>query len=121
MDSSLGSVVLMLFSVVLIAVVYTSTTRMAAQGKLDRHGSAGIRTRHTQASDAAWKKGHSAALPLVYKTGWVAAITIPIAIVTELALGNPWGILTGLAGMLCEVATLLLAARVANQAARSAI
>lgn len=51
MDSSLGSVVLMLFSVALIAIICISMTRMAAHGKLDRHGSAGIRTRHTQASD----------------------------------------------------------------------
>lgn len=121
MDSSLGSVVLMLFSVALIAIICISMTHMAAHGKLDRHGSAGIRTRHTQASDVSWQKGHTAALPLIYTTGWVAAITIPIAIATQLTLGEPWGILTGLAGMLCEVATLLLAARVANQAARSAI
>ena len=121
MDSSLGSVVMMLFSVVLIAVVCISMTHMAAQGKLDRHGSVGIRTRHTQASDVSWQKGHTAALPLIYLTGWVAAITIPIAIVTELALGEPWGILTGLTGMLCEVTALPLATRVANKAARSAV
>lgn len=121
MNSSLGSVVLMLFSVVLIAVVCISMTRMAAQAKLDRHSSAGIRSRHTQASNAAWKEGHSAALPLIYTIGWVAAITTPIAIATELALGTPWGILSDLAGMLCEVAVLLLATRVANNAARSVI
>ena len=82
---------------------------MAAQGKLDRHSSVGIHTPHTQASDTAWQKGHTAALPLIYTTGWVAAITIPIAIATQLTLGEPWGILTGLAGMLCEIAVLFYA------------
>ncbi|WP_231839030.1 hypothetical protein [Corynebacterium glutamicum] len=68
-----------------------------------------------------WQKGHTAALPLIYTTGWVAAITIPIAIATQLTLGEPWGILTGLAGMLCEVAVLFYAMQVANKAARLAV
>lgn len=121
MDPSLGSVELMLFSVAFVAVVCTSTTRMAAQGKLDRNGAVGIRTRHTQASDAAWQEGHTAALPLVYKIGWIVAITIPIAIVAELTFGEPWGILIGLAGTLCEVAVLFYAMQVANKAARLAV
>ena len=98
-----------------------SMTRMATQGKLDRHSSAGIHTPDTQASDAAWQVGHTAALPLVYKTGWVAAITIPLVMVVELKVGQPWAVIAGVAGIQCEIAVLFYAMKVANKAARSVV
>lgn len=121
MDSSASSVAMLLFSVVLVAVVCVAITCMAAQGKIDRNSSVGIRTRRTQASDAAWQDGHAAALPLVNNIAWVAAITVLLAIVAQIAFSEPWGILTALAGMAVEIIVLLFAVKAANKAAKAAM
>lgn len=121
MDSDLSSIVLVLCLTTFVSAFCISMTRMATQGKLDRHSSAGIHTPHTQASDVAWQEGHTAALPLVYKTGWVAAITTPLIMIVELKLGQPWAVITGVAGIQCEMTILFYAMKVANKATRSAV
>lgn len=81
-----------LIGVVLIAVIHGPGTREAARGEVGRGGPMGIRTRHTQASDAAWQAGHVAA------AGW-----------------NRWSILVAVLTV-----ALSVAAREANAAARAA-
>lgn len=87
----------LLFSVVLVAVLCIVFTRMAATAKLDRNGSAGIRTKHTTASDPAWRAGHAAVLPVVYWIGVLAGVTVLAAIVAQLSVGGSTGIWLGLA------------------------
>ena len=45
------------------------TTRRAADGRLGRNALVGIRTRATMGSDAAWRDGHAAAVPLADLAG----------------------------------------------------
>ena len=120
MESALAGLVTLLFSVALIAVVSISVTRGAATGHLPRGGGAGIRTRRTQASDKAWRAAHTAALPLVNRTGWVAAGAVAAAIIAQTLLGGMWGMAAAGAGMALEVGVLLAAAHRADRAARAA-
>lgn len=120
MESSIAGLVVLLFSVVLVAVVCLVTTRKAAAGELDRNGSAGIRTRHTQASEEAWRVGHTAALSGVSQLGWIAAATVVLAVAAQVAFGGSWGTFVGLGGMLVEVVVLRVATGAANRAAQAA-
>lgn len=120
MEDQTAGLVMLLFSVVLVAVLCIVTTRQGAEGTLDRNGSVGIRTRHTQASDEAWRAGHAAAVPGVNRSGWVAAATVPLAVSAHVSWGGSWGNLAGLCGMLIQVTLLLFATRVANRAAQAA-
>ena len=76
MESDLLALVPLLSGVVIVAVASLAVTGMAADGGLARNGAAGIRTRHTRASDAAWQAGHVAALPLV--TDAAGAFRVPV-------------------------------------------
>jgi hypothetical protein len=114
------AVIPLLFGVALIPTVGVLVTRMAAEGTIARNGAAGIRTRHTQASDAAWVAGHTAALPRV-------SATVPIAVGTVLAAGaatllgeSGWGVGVGMVGFLAEMVVLISATGPADAAARQA-
>ena len=48
-------------------------THSGASGKLARNGIVGIRIPSTMASDAAWRAGHRAAIP-------IARLTVPVAL-----------------------------------------
>jgi hypothetical protein len=109
----------LLFGIGLLPVVCVPLTRMAASGGVGRNSAAGIRTRHTQASEAAWAAGHAAALPRVRKTVPVAAGTVIVAVVATWWGGIGWGVAVGMAGFLAEVAVLISATGAANAAARS--
>ena len=74
------AVIPLLFGVVLIPTVGVLVTWMAAEGNVVRNGTAGIRTRYTKASDAAWADGHAAALPRV-------RATVPISLASS--CGSP--------------------------------
>lgn len=119
MESDLASLVMLLFTVVLVAVVCVLVTRKAADGGLDRNGGVGIRTRHTQASDEAWRVGHAAAVPGVNRVGWAAVATVVLAVAAQVSFGGSWGTFVGLGGMLVEVIVLLFAAGSANKAAQA--
>lgn len=106
-----------LFGVILVAVVCIAVTQSAASGSLTRNGGAGIRTRKTQVSDAAWLAGHRAALPIVKWTGVVAVISVIIALVVQWQVGGQSGVFLALGGMLIEATILLFAAKVAGNAA----
>lgn len=106
-----------LFGVILVAVVCIAMTHSAASGTLSRNGSAGIRTRKTQASDAAWLAGHRAALPIVKWIGVVAVVSTLAALLVQWQLGGQSGVIVALGGMLVEVLVLLYASKAANVAA----
>jgi hypothetical protein len=110
----------LLFGVGLIPVAGVPMARMAATGVLERNGVAGIRTRHTQASDAAWAAGHAAALPRVSRTVPVAITTVVATVITTVLGGSGWGAAVGVTGLLVETVVLVSAAGVANAAARKA-
>ena len=115
------AVIPLLFGVVLIPTVGVLVTWMAAEGNVVRNGTAGIRTRYTKASDAAWADGHAAALPRVRATVPIAVVTVVAAAVAALLGGGGWGVGVGMAGFLVEVAVLISATGPANAAARDAV
>ncbi|HXU24240.1 MAG TPA: SdpI family protein [Tepidiformaceae bacterium] len=79
---------------------------MGLTGSLPRNGVAGVRTRFTRSSDAAWKATHRAAGPyLIF--GGVAAIMVTLAFLPFTAAGK---VSTGIAAAAVLVAALLLGA-----------
>lgn len=121
MSDDLLAVIPLLFGVALIPTVGVLVTRMAAEGNIARNGAAGIRTRHTQASDAAWVAGHTAALPRVSATVPIAVGTVLATGATTLLGGSGWGVGVGMVGFLAETVVLISATGPANAAARHAI
>lgn len=109
-----------LFGVVLVPVVCIAITQAAASGSIGRHGGAGIRTKKTLASDAAWVAGHQAALPIIQWTGVVAAFSVVAALLVQLWLGGQAGVFIALGGMLAEVVILLFSSKAAGVAASKA-
>lgn len=67
---------------ILLGGVVWGVTAFGADGRLPRNGWAGIRTGATGASDAAWRAGHQAALPISRTTG-VAALLIGLAMIVD--------------------------------------
>jgi len=63
----------------LLPGVCVPSTRRAASGRVDRNNVAGIRTRHTHASGAAWVAGHAAALLRVATMAPVVVGTVVLA------------------------------------------
>lgn len=120
MNDDALSLISLLFAVVLVPVVCVAVTRSATEGNLVRNGAAGIRTRHTRTSDAAWKAGHAAALPRLRRTVPVAVATVPAAVAVQLIAGGVWGTVVGLLGFAVQTIVLLSAAGRANAAARAA-
>lgn len=118
-DDSLALIPL-LFGIGLLPAVCVPLTRMAASGGVDRNSVVGIRTRHTQVSDAAWVAGHAAALPRVKTMVLVAVGTVVLAVVVTVWGGIGWGVAVAMAGFLIQVAVLIRATGAANEAAAGA-
>ncbi|MEG9248173.1 SdpI family protein [Arthrobacter sp. Soc17.1.1.1] len=95
-------------------------TRQAAEGLISRNAAAGIRTRHTQASDDAWASGHRAALPALRKMMPVAGIGIIAALTAQVLLGGQAGPLIAFAALIAQIVVLFRSTTVANAAARTA-
>ena len=57
----------------LLPLITVPSTYLAASGKLRRNGMVGLRIPSTLASDAAWRAGHRAAVPIMW-------LTVPVAI-----------------------------------------
>ena len=121
MNDDILALVPLLFGVALVPTVGVLVTRMAAEGDIARNGAAGIRTRHTKASEAAWVAGHAAALPRVSTTVPIAVGTLVAAGTATLLGGSGWGVGAGMAGFLAEMAVLISATGPANFAARQAM
>ena len=86
---------------------------------LGRNGSIGIKTRHTQASDAAWLEDHAAAAPgtrSAARAGWLFIIC---AALLCLATWFTAAFVITAAGYLAVTTFLLLSTKAANQAARA--
>jgi hypothetical protein len=98
------------------AILVTWLTRKAANGSLPRNNLAGVRTRITMSSDAAWQEGHRAALrPTVNG----AAITVMWCLVSIAVppLRTPVSVLVAAVAL---VVGTLLSVPAANRAARRA-
>ena len=121
MESDFVTLLPLFSEIATVAVAAIIATRSAATGNLTRNSSIGIRTRHTQASDDAWRAGHSAALPLMKLTGWIAIVVVVSAIMAGIAFDTTWSISIGLFGLILEVAVVFWATARANRAARAAI
>ena len=119
---SLGSVVLVACGLLAIGVA-----RLTATGRLGVNGWAGIRTKATRHSEAAWLAGHQAAEKLLVSVGLLiiasAAIGVYVSSTADPTDGERRALLwsgTVVAGSIAVVAVTALAASRANRAARQA-
>ncbi|MHA7142645.1 hypothetical protein ACX80T_14030 [Arthrobacter sp. Sr33] len=120
MPEELVGLIFLSFTLLLLPAVCVAVTRQAAEGSIGVNGSAGIRTRHTRASSAAWVAGHAAALPVV-KIMWpVAGAGLLTAVVVQLVAGGPTGIGVAFLALIAQTVVLLCSAAAANRAACSA-
>ena len=119
MTDEIAGLVPLLFALVVLPAMSIPVVRWAAEDALGRNGSAGIRTRHTKASDEAWAAGHAAALPVVRKMWPVAAVGVPTALVVQVLGGGFTGTAVAAVALICEVVVLLRSAGAANRAARA--
>ena len=110
----------LMFGVLMIPAVTVPLVRLGAEGGSEPNGVAGIRTRHTRASPAAWVAGHAAALPRVRRMVPVAVIASLAAVGAQIAAGGSWGMVVAGAGLVVEMALLLSSVPLANAAARAA-
>jgi uncharacterized membrane protein len=90
---------------------------------LSRNRAVGIRTKATLASDAAWQRGHNAAAPWVLSAGVLSVVMGFGALALTLASGEegPASAVQGIyvtAAFLTVIVVILVAARVANNAAQ---
>jgi hypothetical protein len=91
------------------------TTYCGASEKLSRNKAVGIRTRGTLASDAGWRAGHRAAIPVMWLTVPASIAGGAVAALTDLGPD----LVVRLTGAMF-VAVVIAAAVVANRAARRA-
>jgi hypothetical protein len=113
MLAAVGLALLVGSSGVLVAVL----SRRAADGRLGRNAYAGVRTASTMRSDAAWRAGHAAAVPLSDSAAVVFVISAFVALVMR--QGNAFPLVL-IGGSVVGTALLLLAARKAVLAAAAA-
>lgn len=106
---------------VVLALVLLAVYVPSRDGKLDRNGAVGIRTRKTMASEEAWIAGHRASAPWLLRAVFLAAIAAVAGIALGVVLGpspNPWQFFVHfIASYGAVVAAVLASARAANTAA----
>lgn len=90
------------------------------KGQLSRNSLIGIKTRHTLASDQAWRKGHAAAVPWVSLAAWVGLSLLFCAAILCLVQQFSAAFALTSVGYLASISLILWSARVANRAARQA-
>lgn len=117
-EDALVGLVGMLGGTVLLPAVTLPLTRRAADGRLGLNDLAGIRTRATKSSDAAWRVGHAAALPVLAPAVPVAAVVVVLAVAAQVLAGGMWGFGIAAAGFVAEMVIVLRSAWVADRAAR---
>ena len=97
----------------LVAGVSIATAYGGASGRLGRNGAVGFRTPGTLASDAGWRAGHRAAIPVI----WLTVPASAASSVVMMAMGPRHNFCWA---PMPVVAVLIAAAVVANKAARRA-
>ena len=102
-----------------LAAVVLVITLLAGRGIVRRNKFAGIRLRSTFASDSAWRRGHTAAVP---SAAVAAAITTVVGVIGLIVSGVDDGAREtfGFVMMGVDVAGVLVGTAVANRAARQA-
>ena len=98
------------------AVLVTWLTWRAANGSLARNDLAGVRTRITMSSDAAWQIGHRAALRSTVIAGAVTVLWCSVSIGVE-PLRTPVSVIVAAVVLVCGA---LLSIPVAHRAVRRA-
>lgn len=108
-----------LLAVVMIAsgILALWLSRATASGRVRRNQIAGIRTRATLASDAAWLAAHRRAQPLTAAAGWCAIAAGSVALVP---VPMPAVVVAVLVGAIAMIVLTLCAAAVGGRAARDA-
>lgn len=119
MGEQIAGLVMLAFGLALVPALVLPLTRAAAEGRMERNGAAGIRTRHTRASDEAWRAGHAAALPTVRAVLPVTGLTYAGCAVALVLVGPGAATVVGLVGLGVQVTVLMLGVRKANEAARA--
>ena len=119
-ESSAGALIGIVMSVVVLGILFV-VTRMGASGEMGRNGAVGIRTKATKRSDAAWRAGHAAALPVV-RTACLAILILDLVCLALVFLGPaglvPWlGVIPSVAILVAAVPLVLAARKGAGGAA----
>ncbi|AUZ88326.1 hypothetical protein CVO76_12285 [Arthrobacter agilis] len=120
MSEEYVALTILLLTLIFLPAVCLFVTRQAAEGLIGRNVAAGIRTRHTQASDEAWAAGHRAALPALRKMMPVAGIGMIAALAAQVLLGGQAGPLLAFAALIAQTVVLFRSTTLANAAARTA-
>ncbi len=120
MSEEYVALTILLLTLVFLPAVCLFVTRQAAEGLIGRNVAAGIRTRHTQASDEAWAAGHKAALPALRKMMPVACIGMITALTAQVLVGGQAGPLIAFAALIAQTVVLFHSTALANAAARTA-
>jgi hypothetical protein len=97
----------------IVALLCVVTTHLAASGKLERNSFGGFRIPSAMASDAAWRAGHRAAVPIMW-------LTVPLPLVGLAGVASKGLVPQSFYGFLpiAFVAIVIAAAVVAGNAAR---
>jgi hypothetical protein len=119
MTDEIAGLVPLLFALVVLPAMSIPVVRWAADDALVRNGSAGMRTRHTKASDEAWAAGHATALPVVRQMWPVAAAGLFIVLSVQVLGGGYTGTAVAAVALVCEVVVLLRSVGAADRAART--
>ncbi|WP_152608340.1 SdpI family protein [Kocuria rhizophila] len=118
-ESSVGALIGMVMSVVVLGILFM-VTRLGASGDMGRNGAVGIRTKATQRSDAAWRTGHAAALP-VARTACLLVLVVDLICLVLIFAGpealTPWFGIVPAVGLLIAVVPIVLAAKKGADAA----
>jgi hypothetical protein len=120
MSEEYVALTILLLTLVFLPTVCLFVTRQAAEGLISRNVAAGIRTRHTRASDEAWVAGHRDALPALRKMMPVAGIGMIAALVAQVLVGGQAGPLIALGALIAQTVVLFRSTALANAAVRTA-
>lgn len=98
----------------LLLLLAAVLTELAARGKVKRNALAGIRTRATRSSDAAWAAAHRAALGTIWIGFVVSAVAGVGALVTDGAVALSCAVAVALILAVTVTVSLVQAQRAAN-------
>lgn len=119
MTNGIAGLVPWVFALVMLPAMCIPVVCWAAADARGRNGLAGIRTRHSRASDEVWVAGHAPALPVVRQMWPVAAAGLSIALAVQVLGGGYTGTAVAAVARVCEVVVLLRSAGAADCAARA--